>query len=114
MGKGYSADFVREMTKITELLNVSDPEITLVDECDIICKSCPNKTDGKCVSEQKVSAIDRRYLKEYGLQYGDKIRWSKLKNLAYSRVIAKNRISEVCGSCEWAELCQKNISGYRY
>lgn len=98
---------MREMTEITEQLNSKDPEITLVEECDIICKTCPNKIDGKCASEPKVCAIDSRCMKECGLKSGDKIRWSTLKNLAYSRIIAKNKVGKVCGDCEWAELCKQ-------
>lgn len=106
-GKGYSEKFVCETERILKYLNEKNPELTLVCGCDIICGSCPNNENGKCSANEKVCKIDERCLQKYGLNFGDKIRWNKLKSLAYENIISKKMISEVCRDCEWRSLCDK-------
>lgn len=105
VGKGYSDEFVQEMKKIIKILERENPTLMLVDECDILCKACPNKINGKCISSCKVHKIDTACLNECMLGFGDTISWNELKDLAYRKIIAQNKISEVCKGCEWS--CKK-------
>lgn len=108
-GRGYSEDFVREMTDIIGQLNEYNPEVIITDACDIICEICPNNIDGKCTSGQKAGNIDRRCLEIYGISSNSKISWKKLKALANDRIISENRLKEVCGDCQWADICTGKI-----
>lgn len=89
------------MKKIIKILERENPTLILVDECDIVCKACPNKVNSKCISSCKVNKIDNACLNEYMLSFGDTISWNELKNLAYKKIITPNKISEVCKGCEW-------------
>ena len=54
-GKGYSADFCKNMANIKKRYN--NEKITLVERCDEICSHCPNNKGGKCKEEEKVKSI---------------------------------------------------------
>lgn len=93
------------MSKIISLLDSENPEITLIDECDIICAACPNNAEG-CLCEQKVQGIDSRCLAELKLKIGDTVSWGRLKSLAYDNIIVKNKLGVVCEDCQWSNICQ--------
>lgn len=105
VGKGYSEDFVKNMTNIIKLLQESDPEVTLQCSCDILCEKCPENISGICKNDCKVRDIDNRCLTEIGLSCGSKIRWSELKQLAYDKIIKCGKIEAVCYDCQWKEIC---------
>ena len=50
-GKGYSEEFVRNMTDVVNMLR-SDPYVTVTCQADVICRACPGNLDGKCTSEE--------------------------------------------------------------
>ena len=111
VGYGYSENFVQSMTDVIKYLKCKDPHIQLVEECDVICRNCPMNKEGRCSSESKVRSIDKRALMEYGLDFGDKLRWSSLEELACSRVISGGRLPYVCEKCSWRELCMGQYEG---
>lgn len=106
-GRGYSDEFVQEMKEIIKILDESNPKVTVVKNCDIICRACPNNAGGACFFEQKVNNFDRRCLEICELQAEDKLSWSELKKCAFEKIVAANRLGEVCGDCEWFQLCAK-------
>ncbi len=95
------------MKEIIKILDESNPKVTVVQNCDIICQACPNNAEGACLSEPKVNSFDRRCLEICGLKAEDKLSWSELKKFAFEKVIVTNRLGEVCGDCEWFQLCAK-------
>lgn len=107
IGKGYSEEFVRGMTETIRMLENEDTVLTLTVECDIICAFCPNNSNGRCVSEDKVCEIDNRCLEELNLRVGDKIGWQELKSTAKSKIIDRHQLRNVCRSCQWSDICQK-------
>lgn len=107
VGKGYSADFVSNMTAVIERLRTENPEVTLCEGCDILCASCPENHEGKCQNHEKVSAIDSRCLKETGFSLGITIRWTELQQTAYEKVIHCGRLKDVCCTCQWQEICMQ-------
>ena len=112
VGKGYSEGFVRNMQERKQLLEGSDPEVRTVCGCDIICSCCVHAASGSCESSDKVAGFDRKVLLLTGLSEGEPIRFSKLTELAREKIIRAGKLGEVCGSCQWWQLCSsmlKNI-----
>ncbi len=97
------------MKEIIEILDKSNPKVTVVQSCDIICRACPNNANGACRSGQKATDIDRRCLEICGLKAEETLSWSELKKRAFDKIIAANRLCEVCADCEWAQVCGKKI-----
>ncbi|MBR1763770.1 MAG: DUF1284 domain-containing protein [Ruminococcus sp.] len=105
VGRGYSEGFVKNMTERKQFLECADPEVELVCGCDVICWGCPHGLSGSCESAEKVAAYDREVLRLIGLPEGGSLRYSRLCALARENIIRAGRLREVCGSCQWAELC---------
>ncbi len=94
------------MTEIIRELEQNDPVVELTDKCDVICRKCPHNINGVCLSEQKVTAIDSKCIQKYGLSFGDKLHWSKLKYLAFEKIIDCRKLEEVCKNCQWLGICR--------
>lgn len=106
-GKGYSGDFVRNMANVIEMLEGDDPEIILTVGEDIICANCPNNRTHICDSSEKVVGYDNAVLEICGLFAGDVVRWSDFRDTAFDRIISAGRLPEVCGDCQWFNICGK-------
>ena len=104
-GEGYSNTFTASMARIIQTLEKENPLIQLTNNCDIICSSCPENRGGICRTSEKVSGIDRRCMAEYHTAYGDILHWHDLKLLAHERIIDCGKLSDVCQSCRWSDLC---------
>ena len=104
-GRGYSEGFVGHMAHIIEVLDGSDPEVTLTGSCDRICAECPHNIGGVCDTAAKTAAIDDRALSAMGLELGDTLRWRELSRLAGERIISAGRLKEICGDCVWIGIC---------
>ena len=103
--KGYSPDFVENMTRVIAALNADDPTITLTDRADEICAGCPNDRGGVCESAEKVGRYDDAVLCLIGRKCGDTLRWSELCALADARILSPGKLGEVCGDCQWYGIC---------
>lgn len=114
-GYGYSKDFVDNMTELTENINSNpDLKIEIIDECDIICSRCPYNNGGICQkrqdSFQKVRDTDLRVLKKLGLKKGMKLKAKDIFFLANEKLKNISDIQDICGDCEWKEICNWFIS----
>ena len=105
IGKGYSPEFVEHMYRTLDNLGQEGSQVILTDGCDHICTKCPNNIDGICKTEARVRAIDGRALEAMGLKYGDVIQWRELCDHARKNVIVPGKLEEVCGNCEWFNIC---------
>jgi hypothetical protein len=81
--------------------------ITLVDECDIICASCPHNVGGKCLgeadSESKIKTRDLELLHRLGFEVGAQV----TANEAWTRIkerITSEDVAALCHECEWWDL----------
>ena len=108
-GKGYNENFIHNMNEIIKALEFSDPPILITDCCDNICKYCPDRNNGICRCHQKVNSFDKACIKAYGIDFGDSIKWSDLKKLAYEKIINNKKLYSVCACCQWYDVC-KNYS----
>ena len=104
-GKGYSGDFVRNMSDVIKMLEGDDPEIILTVGEDMICANCPNNRTHICESSEKVGRYDNTVLKMCGLSEGDAVRWSDFRDTVFDRIISEGRLPEVCGDCQWFNIC---------
>lgn len=104
-GKGYSQEFVENMTSF-----VSEPSTTLqlTTGCDTLCQACPHNQNGYCEDEAKVSLFDQRTmdLAGAGLETDQPIPLRELCQRVYDTILQQGLLAEVCGECEWAALCQ--------
>jgi len=112
-GKGYSGDFVENMTGITmHLRNNADAVIEVVFSTDDICEKCPHMLgDDLCESNDKVKRIDNKVISYFGIEE---------KNYIYQDIICKinakmtsSMMDDICGDCQWYSMsaCRKNILG---
>ena len=106
-GKGYSEAFVTNMSQAVGTLRASDPLLTLRGAPDAVCRSCPHNTLGVCDSAEKVARYDAAVLRLAGLADGAALHWSALSALARERILAPGRLGEVCGDCQWYDICSQ-------
>lgn len=103
-GKGYSIEFTENMKNVISQLASYDTEVELTTSSDIICRNCPHNIDGKC-SGYKAEKYDTAVMQILNLAQGDNYNWSYLKGKAQADIIAAGKLCEVCGDCQWAEIC---------
>ena len=83
VGRGYSEDFVKNMTELIGRLQSSPQQmIELCCRADDLCGSCPHRVENGCTSGQKVQQI-----------------------------IHAGKLGSVCRECEWLSLCLSFYKG---
>ncbi|MBQ8165267.1 MAG: DUF1284 domain-containing protein [Clostridia bacterium] len=106
-GKGYSSEFTAHMGEIIHKLE-SNPTICISTQTDIICSKCPKNKQGLCETERKVIEYDRQVLKYCGLSEGTVMPYADFKKAVYENILIPNKREEMCGNCQWNELCHFN------
>ncbi len=104
-GSGYSPAFVENMSRVIAALGADDPAVTLTCSADAICAACPNDRGGVCESAEKVARYDDAVARLTGLNEGDELRWSALCARVDEAILRPGRRGEVCGDCQWSDLC---------
>jgi len=99
VGNGYSKSFVENMNNVVNLLKTSH-YITLKCELDDVCKTCPNKKDNKCITQDKVIRYDRLILEKLNLKENETYDLSTI-----NEIVKNNNLLDVCNDCEWHSLC---------
>ena len=107
VGKGYSPEFVANMTAVIDELE-PDTAVTLLTEPDVLCAACPNLKDTGCGlhglgSELGIASQDRDVLARLGLEDGAVASWSDILDRIRKNV-APDDLDEICGSCPWLPL----------
>ena len=103
-GAGYSSDFTKNMWAMKQLLE-QDPPVEITAGTDDICAACPNRQAGICSDEEKVIQYDTQVLLRCGLEPGQVLPYREFSRLVYSRILLPGRREEICGSCQWMDLC---------
>lgn len=122
VGKGYSEDFVKNMSAVTEKLfpNNAPTEaesIILVTQPDQICRDCPNLQNGKCMLDQnEVVSKDEQLARAMQLIPGKEYTQIQL----YEKVLhglSRDTFEKSCLNCRWYKqgLCsyEKILVKYR-
>ena len=107
VGKGYSPEFVANMTRVVESLG-DDVEVTVVDRPDVLCDACPNLEASGCTlhgegSEQGIVHQDRDVMHRLGIDAGSAHTWSDIMTRIRSN-IRPDDLDDICGSCPWLPL----------
>ena len=84
-GKGYSGAFVENMARKKAILE-ENPLVRLTDQADEICRACPNNL---C-----------------GLTPGDVLPYRELAERVLGSILIPGRREDICGDCQWTDLCQ--------
>lgn len=105
-GYGYSEDFVFNMTQINEKRKSKDCIITLTNEADDICSSCPNLKDNICENE-KQNEIIVKMDNEILSHFDSKRKYNSLE--LFKEVSVKfntlKSVENVCNNCKWENEC---------
>ena len=107
-GKGYSEEFVRNMTDVTAALSAPSARVRTVSGTDLLCAACPHNKNGICDSSVKVECFDRKVTEICGLHIGEELKADDFFELVKENIIRAGRLREVCGNCEWN--CADNYS----
>lgn len=107
-GRGYSLDFIENMQTIRDRL-IESPElqVEVLISPDMICESCPNLSDNKCIgagegSEAHISAKDAFVLSSLSLEAGAVVSAGQL--FAETANAFCTGLADVCSKCEWHGL----------
>ena len=107
-GRGYDEAFTAQMDRLSnDLRERPETEIVLRPGADCLCEHCPNLLCGVCTSG-KPDRYDAAVTRLCGLYDGEAISWQKAAEDVRENIIGHGLMKEVCGDCEWAELCQKS------
>ena len=102
-GKGYSGEFVENMSRMKAIL-AENPEIILMDGPDDICAACPNRLTETCA--EKASRYDREVLRRCGLSAGERLPYREFSRKVIETILRPGVRAEICGDCQWSSLCR--------
>lgn len=103
-GKGYSNEFTAHMSEMIHKLE-NNPTICITAQTDAICLKCPNNKHGICETANKVAEYDRLVLVKCGLSEGTILPYSDFKKIVHEHILLPGRREEICGNCQWNEIC---------
>ncbi len=104
-GKGYSEDFVINMTRVKAALEAGE-QVCLVAGKDAVCAACPNWQGEQCETEEKVCRYDRAVLERCALEPGQVLSYPELRAAADRQILQAGLREAICGDCQWTELCR--------
>nr|MDE7288633.1 DUF1284 domain-containing protein [Oscillospiraceae bacterium] len=106
VGKGYSGEFTENMAATLKVLAENNPQIVPKVDTDLICGHCPNNKENCCTSGEKVLRYDKKVLKLCGIAEGTAFSWEEYRRLLREKIIGAGKLKEVCGDCQWVEICE--------
>ncbi|MBQ7699732.1 MAG: DUF1284 domain-containing protein [Clostridia bacterium] len=104
VGKGYSDEFTENMCRVITALENGE-NIILVNGADDICRACPFNNNGICKDKEKVDRYDKAVMDALSLEYGGLYAYGDIGNEVINKICRKDKLSVICGDCEWSELC---------
>ena len=103
-GKGYSEEFTAHMKDVIKELE-NNPLVCLKVNTDELCSKCPYNANGTCESAEKVAGYDEEVLKRCGLSDGTVLSYLDFKKAVYDNILITGKREEICGDCQWSEIC---------
>jgi len=112
-GKGYSTDFVKNMTAVTTYLRNNDnASVEIVFTTDDLCSKCPKKiSDNLCESNDKVTRFDEKVVSYFGIEEKCYI-YKDITNEINTKMTPAV-MADICGDCQWHSTsgCREKILG---
>lgn len=105
-GYGYDEDFVINMTNINNLRKSSRTIISLTNESDDICNSCPNLKNDLCENKKQnhiIRKMDDEVLSK--LDSNKDQNAIKLFEEVSLKFNTLNSVKNICFGCKWNEEC---------
>lgn len=96
-GKGYSEEFVENMTEIHRTLHSENPTVIITEGVDDLCRKCPN------------SENDNRTLEALNIKVNDRMKWNSINSEVKEKILDKHLVKDVCRTCRWSVICDKYI-----
>ncbi|MEO1114736.1 MAG: DUF1284 domain-containing protein [Pseudomonadota bacterium] len=121
LGKGYSAPFVRNYTRIVERLN-SGEDIEIVDGPDDICKPMLLEDghhchDGSVKARDHTASLRIHDLLGLDMKTGQHLTLPRAQIEALRHAYADGAFRVACAGCQWQDLCasiaEDNFNGCR-
>lgn len=113
-GMGYSPEYVRNMTKIHQMLR-NNPKtwIKIVNGPDHLCDKFPPTEEYHC-ENPNIYDRDAAILAKMNLEIGQVLKWEEIES-RISTHIASSDIQVVCETCTWRSLgvCEEGIEEIR-
>jgi len=113
-GKGYSDEFVENMTAITNLLRGEESvTINIVFSTDDICVKCPLMLgEDLCEDQPKVKRLDKKIVEYFDLAEKSYIYQDIIREINDKMTTAM--MDDICAECSWyaVSACKKRIVGY--
>ena len=110
-GKGYSDNFVENMTTITKRLQSNENVIIdIVFSTDDICKYCPKMVGvDLCEDNDKVKRFDKKVIDYFGIKEKSYIYKEIIKIINSQMTISM--MNDICFECSWYAIsaCKKTI-----
>lgn len=105
-GYGYSEDFVLNMAMINEKRKSEDCIITLTNEADDICSSCPNLKDNLCENEKQneiIVKMDNEILSQFNSEKEyNSLELFKEVSMKFNTL---KSVENICNNCKWENEC---------
>lgn len=105
VGEGYSDAFSRHMGEVLAAL-LKGGGVRLCCAVDQVCAACPENEGGLCRKPEQVAGYDRAVLRLCGLREGAELPFADFTALVQRRIIAPGLREDICGGCQWNELCR--------
>lgn len=109
-GHGYSSGFTRHMQQVLDYLK-KGAMVRLVVDTDVICSVCPNNISGMCEKPDLVAGYDSEVLTRCGLNEGEELLFADFAAIVRERILDPGLRGEICGGCQWNEICGERRNG---
>ena len=110
-GKGYSQEFVRNMSYWVEKLRGEKSfRVKIIFSTDVFCGCCPQKKgENLCTDNEKVLSYDRKMIEYFHLEEKEYIYQDLIREI--DEKMTPEILEDICGSCSWYPIsaCRKNI-----
>ena len=111
IGKGYSKEFVENMTRITYILRTEkSQEIELTFSCDSLCAFCPNRLNSEfkyfCNDDPKVLSYDQNVIQAFHLQEKAYVYADIIQEI--NSTMTPELLDHICSDCSWINICKIN------
>lgn len=113
IGHGYSGGFSAHMAQLLDSLDPDTP-VRLTVAADAVCGPCPNNCAGTCNKPALVAGYDRAVLSACGLEEDAVLPFGQFTSLVQEHILTPGRREQICGGCQWNEICAAQPSRWAH